>query len=160
MSRAPQRSAYITALAKLTARDRTRSELSRLLAAKGYTPGEVKAALASLIKQGYLDDRRFATTWARSRLERKPMGARRLRQELEARGIEGPLMREVLRDVYEDGEEAAARRAVAASASRLGRHPEASGPGRLARYLARRGFSAELIWRLLREDQQPHRGNE
>ncbi|MGH7369846.1 MAG: regulatory protein RecX [Candidatus Methylomirabilaceae bacterium] len=143
----------------LTTRDRARSDLSRRLIALGYARAEVTAVLDSLIEQGYLNDRRFAAAWARGRLQTKPMGARRLRQELEAKGIEGHLVREVLKEVYEDGEEAAARRAVAANASRVGRRVEGSGPGRMARYLERRGFSTELIWRLVREGRPPHRGN-
>jgi len=159
LSRTPRRGAYVAALAMLAARDRTRSQVSRLLAARGYPPGEVKAALDSLVGEGYLNDRRFATIWARSRLQTKPMGARRLRQELQAKGVEEDLVRDVLKEVYEDGEEAAARRAVAAGASRFGRRSEGSGPGRMARYLERRGFSTEVIWRLLREGRQPHRGD-
>jgi regulatory protein len=131
-----------------------------MLASRGYGSGEVRAALESLAERGYLDDRRLAAAWARNRLEMKPMGARRLGRELEARGVEQPLVQEVLKEVYEDGEEAAARRAMAANASRFGRHPAGLRPGRLARFLARRGFSTELIWRLLREEPRPHRGDE
>ncbi|HZY31265.1 MAG TPA: regulatory protein RecX, partial [Candidatus Methylomirabilis sp.] len=97
----------------LSARDRTRVELSRLLAARGFPQAERESALDRLKEQGYLDDQRFATVWARSRLRAKPMGPHRLRRELESKGIEEHLMREVLRQVYEDGEEAAATRAMA-----------------------------------------------
>jgi regulatory protein len=143
----------------LAARDRTRAELSRLLAGKGHPQDEVQAALDSLVEEGYLNDRRVATTWARSRLRSKPMGARRLRLELRARGVGELLVRDVLKEVYAEGEESAARRALAVGASRFGRQPEEFWPGRMARYLERRGFSAELIARLLREGRQQDRGD-
>jgi len=133
--------------------------LSRLLAARGYSPGEATAALDSLVQDGYLNDRRFATIWARHRLQTKPMAARRLRQELRAKGVDEGVVRDVLNEVYEDGEEAVARRAVAAGASRFGRRSKGSGPGPMARFLDRRGFSTEVILRLLRDGRQPHRGD-
>lgn len=144
----------------LAARDRTLQELSRRLAAKGFALSEVKGAIDRLTEQGYLDDRRFATIWARGRLETQPMGPLRLRRELEAKGVDQDLVREVLRDIYEDGEEQAARRAVAGRWDRLQRFRATSRTARMARFLQRRGFSTEVIWRLLREDRQPDRGNQ
>ena len=162
MSRDTPGAAYRAAAVLLAARDRTRAELSRLLAARGIAQADAKVALDRLNEQGYLDDRRFTNTWARSRLQKKPMGPHRLRQELEAKGVEEHLMREVLRDIYEEGEgeEAAAKRAMAGKLSRLGHLGAASRKGRVARFLQRRGFSTEVIWRLLREGQQGKRSTE
>jgi regulatory protein len=144
----------------LAVRDRTRAELFRLLAAKGYTQEDSKVAVDRLSEQGYLDDRRFAQAWARRRLQTKPMGPHRLSKELEAKGIEGELVCEVLRDIYDQGEVAAARRAMAGKLSGLTHLPASSRTGRVARFLQRRGFSNEVIWRLLREGQQRQWSNE
>ena len=152
--------AYRAAAVLLAARDRTRAELSRLLAARGIAQADAKVALDRLSEQGYLDDRRFANIWARRRLQKKPMGPHRLRQELEAKGVEEHLVREVLRDIYEEGEEAAARRAMAGKLSRLSHLPTPSRTGQVARFLQRRGFSTEVIWRLLREGQRGERSTE
>ncbi len=159
MRREAPRGAYQAAVVLLAARDRTRAELSRLLVAKGFGQVDSEVALDRLREQGYLDDRRFANTWARSRIRTKPMGPHRLRQELEAKGVEGHLVRDVLRDIYEEGEEAAARRALSGKLSALRRLPEASRFGRVARFLQRRGFSTEVIWRLLRKGQPEQRSN-
>lgn len=147
-------------VALLAARDRSRSGLARLLATKGFAPTEVKAAIDRLIEQGYLDDRRFAAAWARSRFRLKPMGPLRLRRELEAKGVDERLIREVLKDIYEHGEKEAARRALASRAIRPRPFSPASRRGHLARFLQSRGFSSEVIWPLLREEQRPHRGDE
>ncbi len=138
----------------LTARDRTEAELSRLLAARGFGQAASKTALDRLRGEGYLDDRRFADAWARGRVRAKPMGSYRLRQELEAKGVQEDLAREVLKAVYEEGEEVMARRALAGKVSGLGRLPAGSRISRVARFLQRRGFSTEVIWRLLREGQR------
>jgi regulatory protein len=131
-----------------------------LLAARGFPQDEREFAINRLKEQGHLDDRRFATIWARSRLRAKPMGPYRLRQELDAKGVEEHLVREVLKEMYEDGEEAAARRAMAAKVAALPRLPAASRTGRVVRFLQRRGFSTQVIWRLLGEGRQTHGGHE
>jgi regulatory protein len=131
-----------------------------LLAARGFPQDEREFAINRLKEQGHLDERRFATIWARSRLRAKPMGPYRLRQELDAKGVEEHLVREVLREMYEDGEEAAARRAMAAKVAALPRLPAASRTGRVVRFLQRRGFSTQVIWRLLGEGRQAHGGHE
>jgi regulatory protein len=136
------------AVTLLSARDRTWFELSRLLSAKGFPGDGIVVALNRLKEQGYLDDRRVATAWARGRLRAKPMGAYRLKRELNSRGVEEPIVQEVLREVYEDGEEAAARRAFTAKVSALRHLPAASRTARVARFLQRRGFSTDVIRRL------------
>ena len=138
----------------LTARDRTSVELARLLTIKGFARTESRAAIDRLKEEGYLNDRRVATAWARGRLQTKPMGLHRLSKELETKGVEAPLVREVLKEVYEEGEEPAARRAMASKLSALGRRPSSSRTVPVARFLHRRGFSAEIIWRLLHEEQR------
>ena len=138
----------------LTVRDRTRAEIARLLSAKGFARADSQVALDRLKEEGYLDDQRFATIWARSRLRTKPMGPYRLSKELEAKGVKEQLVREVLGDIYEEGEEPVARRAIAGKLPALGRLPAPSRTLRVARFLHRRGFSTEVIWRLLHEEPQ------
>ncbi len=137
----------------LTVRDRTRAELARLLAVKGFARADSQVALDRLQGEGYLNDRRLATAWARSRLRTKPMGPYRLGKELEAKGVEEQLVREVLVGLYEEGEEPVARRAMTGKLSALGRLPTSARTLRVGRFLHRRGFSSEIIWRLLHEEQ-------
>lgn len=143
--------AYKTGVRLLTVRDRTCAELTRLLAARGFDQADVQVALDRLKEQGYLDDERFATTWARSRIRTKPMGPYRLSKELEAKGVDDQFVRETLKDIYDEGEEPVARRAMAGKLSALGRLSVASRTLRVAQFLQRRGFSSEVIWRLLHE---------
>ncbi|MBZ0159389.1 regulatory protein RecX [Candidatus Methylomirabilis sp.] len=138
----------------LTVRDRTCAELARLLAARGFTRADSQVALDRLKEEGYLNDRRFAAAWTTGRLRTKPMGPHRLSRELDAKGIEEQLVREILGEVYEEGEEPIARRAIASKLSVPGRLPAPSRTLPVARFLQRRGFSNDIIWRLLHEKQQ------
>lgn len=146
--------AYKVGVRLLTARDRTSAELARLLAVRGFAQAESRVAVERLTQDGYLNDRRFASAWAMSRVRTKPMGLHRLMRELGIKGIETSLAREVLEEVYEDGEEPMARRAIASKLSALGRGRSSQRTVQVARYLHRRGFSVDIIRRLLREEQQ------
>jgi regulatory protein len=128
--------------------------LARLLARKGFTQAESRVALDRLQEEGYLNDRRFATVWARGRVRTKPMGSYRLSRELEIKGVESQLVRETLEEVYEEGEESVARRAMARKLSTCGGRPASSRTAQVAQFLHRRGFSAEIIRRLLHVEQQ------
>lgn len=146
--------AYKKGIRLLAVRDRTCAELVRLLAVRGFAKTDLQAAIDRLLEEGYLNDRRFANVWVRGRLRMKPMGPHRLGKELEAKGFEVSLVREILKDIYEEGEEPLARRAMAGKLSMLGRLSAQSRTGAIARFLHRRGFSSELIRRLLHEEQQ------
>lgn len=128
--------------------------MARLLAARGFTLAESQVAIERLTQDGYLNDRRFASAWAMGRVRMKPMGRYRLTRELEIKGIGASLALEVLEEVYQDGEEAIARRAMTSKLSALGRGRSAKRTVQMARYLQRRGFPADIIRRLLREEQR------
>lgn len=138
----------------LAARDRTSAELTGLLAAKGFDEAESRAAVDRLKEEGYLNDRRFAVAWARGRVQTKPMGPYRLSRELEIKGIDVELVREVLEDIYEQGEEPLARRAMQGKLAILGRRTGQSPILPVARFLQRRGFSSDTIRRLLQREPQ------
>jgi len=103
-----------------------------------------------LVARGYVDDAAFARHWVTARAARG-YGAARLRLELRARGIAAPVIAAALGaldgdDVLVRAREAARRRL---RALRRGRPERAA--SRLRDYLLRRGFSASVVVRVLRE---------
>ncbi len=108
--------------------------------------------VADLEARGYVDDRAFALAWADSRARGRALGSRRLRQELLAKGVARPLVDEAVAAACGAvDEEARARAAAARRLAALG--PSAPGPAarRLGAYLLRRGFSGDLVRRVVRE---------
>jgi regulatory protein len=51
----------------------------------------ISAALARLKEHGYLDDAAFAETYARLRQENEKLGVRRVRQDLQQKGVDKEL---------------------------------------------------------------------
>src|ERR1035438_6468582 len=80
------------------------AELRRLMQRR-VEPGErgeaaIAAALARLHEHGYLDDAAFAETYARLRQENEKLGVRRVRQDLQHKGVDSELITETLEARY------------------------------------------------------------
>jgi len=113
-------------------------------------PAPVAAeVLADLTARGYLDDAAFARHWVDTRSARG-YGSARLRAELRARGVAGSLVDAALAAQGDDELErarAVARRRLPA----LQRADRARAAARLRDHLVRRGYSAAIVSRVVRE---------
>lgn len=136
-------SAFDRALRLLAQRPHFRDELRRKLLRRAYELAEIDEALDRLLELGYLDDRRLAAEEADRLRQRKGLARAGVAGKLAAKGADRTVIDEVLggddpREV--ERAEAFGRRWLA----RGGR----DGAG-LARFLARKGYPARVILRVL-----------
>jgi regulatory protein len=122
--------------------DRTTAQIERLLATKGASPTQIRAAVRQLTSLKYLDDEAFASRWVERRLSRMPMGRARLQDELLATGCAEHIVHTTLRAAYRKISEQDLARLVLMKASRTA---SAKTPGRVARLLSQRGFDEDTI---------------
>jgi regulatory protein len=134
------------ALRHLVRREHSRVELARKLAPHAESPQALQALLAQLASKGQLSDERFAEERARA-LSRK-YGAARIRHDLRAKGIDEA----IVDAVSAEGELERAQAILA----RKYREPAATREERAkrARFLQSRGFSIDVITRLLRGNEE------
>ena len=130
------------ALRLLTRREHGRVELSRKLTHFG-TQEEIAQVLNELQNEGLLSDRRAADAYVRARGSR--LGAGRIRQELRQRGLDPALADTELAELPDEMERARQvwQRKFSAPAR------DVQEWARQARFLQGRGFSPELIRKLL-----------
>lgn len=140
---------YEKAVQLLGVRPHFRAELERKLAARGFPPAEIAAALDRLQSQGYLDDRRSAADFVTARLGRGGLGRRRLAAELARRGVGSEVAAETLAALLPDDDLPAAREAARRWSTGSARKGAAAAA--LARHLERKGFSRRAIVILLQE---------
>jgi regulatory protein len=76
------------AFGHLGKRDRTEAELRRHLAAKDVGEPEADAAIAEVVRMGYLDDARYARTFAEDRRNLDGWGTERIERRLLALGVD------------------------------------------------------------------------
>ncbi len=128
----------------LARRSHFRAELANKLRQRGYGEDEIESALDRLTEHGYLDDERTAREFARSRLARGPIGRRRLRAELQRRGVPDAAVEAGLEELPDD-EAAAVREAAERYLTRSGKRNRAA----LGRHLERKGFARHAIFAIL-----------
>jgi regulatory protein len=131
------------AVGLLARREHTRAELARKLAPHG-TQEEIEIVLNELAGSGLQSDARFAESWLRNQSGR--LGAARLRQTLRQKGVASELIADQIEDLPDELERARAvwqKKFAAAPTDR-------SDWARQARFLQGRGFSVEIIRKLLK----------
>ncbi|OBG33447.1 recombination regulator RecX [Mycobacterium sp. E3198] len=129
----------------LTARSRTRAELSGQLAKRGYPDDVSGRVLDRLAAVGLVDDRDFAEQWVRSRHVRAGKSRRALAAELHTKGVDNDVITAVLSGIDAGAERDRAEELVRA---KLRRETLSGDDTRITRrlvgMLARRGYSQNL----------------
>ena len=137
---------------------RSESDLRRLMRAR-VEPGErgdaaIAAVVARLREYGYLDDAAFAETYARLRQENQKLGVRRVRQDLQQKGVNQELIAETLEARYgQTNEEALARQQL--ERKRIKKPENEKETARVMRRLVTAGFSTGVIYKILRQWDVP-----
>ena len=131
----------------LAAKPRSIEELrERLLERRGVTDKVVEEVIARLKEYGYLDDERFALSFAALKVKQRPIGRRRLQQDLKLKKVANAVADEALDLVYaETTEEELIDRAIE-KRIRLRGHPKTRLEAKsLFDHLLRQGFAFELV---------------
>jgi len=143
--------AHAAALRLLTTRARTRAELARRLEERGFAAAAVAEAVARLERVGLVDDAVLSADVAESRAARG-LDAPAIALELRDRGVDPAVAERAAQAAVPDELRAERCRQVAESRlAQLGDLPPAARLRRLATYLARRGYPAELAEAVSRE---------
>lgn len=137
------------ALRLLAVRDRTEAELRQRLRADDYSEAEVDDTLAWLRTIGYVDDQRTAKLLVEHHNRFRPLGRKGMEFELRRKGVADSVIAEVSNSADDDY-----CMALALAEKRMQRlrdlTPEKQYQ-RLGAFLGRRGFSWDIIHRVLRE---------
>ena len=130
----------------LTARARTRAELSGQLAKRGYPDDIRDRVLHRLAAAGLVDDTDFAEEWVRSRRAKAGKSKRALAAELQTKGVDNDVITTVLDGLGANTERQRAEQLVRTRLRReaLG-EDDARVSRRLAAMLVRRGYSQTLV---------------
>jgi regulatory protein len=137
----------------LAARARSRPELEQALQRKGFSERVREEALGKLRGYGYVDDARFARDKAASLLSGGKLGPEGVLRRLEAHGLGEDAARQALSEASGavEFDALATARQVLEKRGLAGRPLEPKERARAGRLLHSRGFSEDVIQRLLGE---------
>lgn len=132
------------ALRLLSGCEHSRTELERKLAGHEEEPGQLRRVLDELQAKGFIDHARVAQSVVHRRAPK--LGAMRVRQELQAKGLDADLVASTV---------AALRTTELQRAREVWRRKfdappaDAQERGKQARFLAARGFDGDIVRRVL-----------
>lgn len=135
------------AVGLLSRREHSRVELNRKLSAHAQSPEELSALLDALAKEGWQSDQRFVQGFVHRKAGQQ--GLAKIAQELTQQGIEAAQVAQVRLEL-KDSELARALSVWQKKFSRSGSPTNTSEYARQGRFLASRGFSHEVIHRVLK----------
>ena len=158
--RAPldERGLFDYAVKALGRRMRTEAELRRTLVGRAAEGESGEAAVNEVVRRlkemHYLNDAAFAETYARLRHENDKFGARRVRRDLEQKGIRSGLIAETVEARYAGADE---EKLAREHLERRGvtKPKDEREMARVARRLVAAGFSTGTIYKILRQWDAP-----
>lgn len=129
--------------------ERCHSELRSKLVEWGVYGDVLEAILAELISDGFLNEERYACTFARGKFRIKSWGRNRITQELRRRQVSDYCIRKAMQEIpeeeYRETLTVLLQRKVAETAGLDSYEQKA----KLLRYAVQRGFEQELVWEVL-----------
>lgn len=124
---------------------RSEKELAERLKRKKFSEEVIRETVAFLKEKKFIDDTLFARSWIQSRIKR-PLGLRRIKQELNLKGIEKEVIESQISELKEAycEEDIVSELAQERFSKLKGIDPRAA-QRRVYAYLIRRGFSPDIV---------------
>ncbi|MBS14314.1 MAG: hypothetical protein CME19_22300 [Gemmatimonadetes bacterium] len=123
----------------------TRKEIQEKLTKRGFSGRVIDETINTLERLRVVDDRDFASRFIEERLRLRPAGQLVLRRDLVRRGVEAPLIEDVLAEKFDAVDlEAVAFRLLSARRSRYLQLDRNKAMNRMYAFLARRGFAPDV----------------
>ena len=141
------RRTFERAIKLIAAKSRSITELrERLLQGRRANQHDVDIVISRLKEYGYLDDQRFAFSYASLKVKQRPIGKRRMERDLKFKKVDSAVVQEALELVYaETPEEELIDRAIEKRTRLRGRPKNRLEAKSLFDHLLRQGFSFELV---------------
>lgn len=147
----PEAVARAIVLRQLTMRPRSRSQLAQRLRERGCPQDVAARVLDRMTEVGLVDDEAYAELLVRSKRATRGLARRALASELRSHGIEPEVADEALDAVGSEQERALAEELVAKRLRTLQGLDAQVQARRLAGMLARKGYSGEVAWPVIRD---------
>lgn len=119
-----------------------RSKLIRL----GIYGQDLEDIMAGLIAGNFLNEERYARSFARGKFRMKHWGKNRIRQELKGRDIADYCIEKAMEEIGEQEYQQALEQVIRKKNALLKESSPFKRKNKLAQFAIRRGFEAELVW--------------
>lgn len=132
-------------------RDRCHKEVKDKLIEIEIYGDEVDEIMCILIAEKFLDEERYARSFARGKFRIKKWGRWKIRQELKRKQISDYCMKKAMEELDEYDYEGQLRAVLEKKASVLRETDPFKRKGKLAKFAQTKGFESALIWTILKD---------
>lgn len=129
--------------------DRCHEEVRSKLMELSVYGDDLEEIMALLIEENYLNEERFARSFARGKFRLKQWGRIKIKQELKARQISDYCIRKGLEEISEEDYLMSIRFLIHKKLNRENTFNQTK--QKTAQYLIRKGYEAHLVWEIIHE---------
>ncbi|MEM9819748.1 MAG: regulatory protein RecX [Bacteroidota bacterium] len=131
--------------------DRCHQEVRNKLLELGIYGDDLEEIISDLIGENFLNEERFARSYARGKFRIKRWGKLRIQQELKKRKISAYCLKKAMQELDEEDYEGILRVLVDKRRAQEKEKNEYKKKIKIAQHLIRRGFESHLVWGILNE---------
>jgi regulatory protein len=131
--------------------ERTHLDVKDKLYSYGLNTDEVELLTTQLITDGYLNEERFAKTFAGGKFRIKGWGRIKIVHELEARGITKNCIQSAVKEIDEKEYVTTLQELLTKKVKLLDDTDRFVMRDKLARYVIQRGFEPDLVWSMIKD---------
>ncbi|MBN1897992.1 MAG: regulatory protein RecX [Spirochaetes bacterium] len=134
----------------LSKKSYSKKQFTEKLENKKYPPKIIRTVIEELEKSNYINDQEFIYQYTRDKIQQKPMGRFRLKNELWQKKFDEPLIKECVEKVYEEiDERQLARQALKSRFKKIPQKMTREILNKINNFLLARGFSYEIIYDII-----------
>lgn len=129
--------------------ERCHQEVRSKLLDLGIYGDDLEEIIAALIQENFLNEERFARSFARGKFRVKKFGRDRIRGELKLRKISDYCIRKAMTEIEEADYLRTLHEVIEKKSNSLMEEDEFARKGKVAKYAIGRGFESKLVWEIL-----------
>lgn len=133
--------------------ERTQQEVRDRLSEWGVAGDDAEEVIAELIQQNYLNEERFAKSFAGGKFRVKGWGKRKIKQHLQQRGISGYNLDQAMKEISPDDYRDTLTELLAKKRQTLRDDNPLVVKQKLVRYALSKGYESELIFSVLEPEE-------
>lgn len=166
MKNSPQKkyTSKADALTKLQAycayQERSHDEVRSKLLSLGIYGDDLEEIISDLIQENFLNEERYARSFARGKFRMKKWGRNRIRQELKMRRISAYCLRKAMTEIEEDEYLKTLKEVLEKKDSQLKEDDNYKRKNKLAVYGISRGFESKIVWETINEMEENREGGQ
>lgn len=130
--------------------DRCHSEVRSKLLDLGIYGDELEEVIAELITDNFLNEERFARSYARGKFNIKKWGRIRIKQELKRRHITAYCLRKAMEEIDEEDYQQTLEGLIRKKADQMTNPYSFQNKQKLAAFVIRKGYESNLVWEVLK----------